>query len=178
MGRILRPKAAQLSGKKTNADEHNAFFYSLVSTDTAEMYYSTKRQQFLIQQGSVAFKVVTDLIGPQDKPQLLYSTQEKQLDLLAKVLSAGEAEAGEEVLPEDEDAIQQARKTCVWPRGEPRVPWHICPAPTAPISSSMPIEAARRRNHRSRKPLARRGPLNRNIPFYASGIECYVGSEQ
>jgi DNA excision repair protein ERCC-3 len=105
----LRPKAAQLSGKKTNADEHNAFFYSLVSTDTAEMYYSTKRQQFLIQQG-YAFKVVTDLIGPQDKPQLMYSTQEKQLDLLAKVLSAGEAEAGEEVLPEDEDAIKQAHK--------------------------------------------------------------------
>ena len=109
LGRILRPKAAQLSGKKTNADEHNAFFYSLVSTDTAEMYYSTKRQQFLIQQG-YAFKVVTDLIGPQDKPQLMYSTQEKQLDLLAKVLSAGEAEAGEEVLPEDEDAIRQAHK--------------------------------------------------------------------
>lgn len=109
LGRILRPKAAQLSGKKTNADEHNAFFYSLVSTDTAEMYYSTKRQQFLIQQG-YAFKVVTDLIGPQDKPQLMYSTQEKQLDLLAKVLSAGEAEAGEEVLPEDEDAIRRAQK--------------------------------------------------------------------
>jgi DNA excision repair protein ERCC-3 len=109
LGRILRPKAAQLSGKKTNADEHNAFFYSLVSTDTAEMYYSTKRQQFLIQQG-YAFKVVTDLIGPQDKPQLMYSTQEKQLDLLAKVLSAGEAEAGEEVLPEDEDAIRRAHK--------------------------------------------------------------------
>lgn len=109
LGRILRPKAAQLSGKKTNADEHNAFFYSLVSTDTAEMYYSTKRQQFLIQQG-YAFKVVTDLIGPQDKQQLMYSTQEKQLDLLAKVLSAGEAEAGEEVLPDDEDAIRKAQK--------------------------------------------------------------------
>ena len=109
LGRILRPKAAQLSGKKTNADEHNAFFYSLVSTDTAEMYYSTKRQQFLIQQG-YAFKVVTDLIGPQDKPQLMFSTQEKQLDLLAKVLSAGEAEAGEEVLPDDEDAIKHAHK--------------------------------------------------------------------
>ena len=53
---------------------------------------------------------MTDLIGPQDKPQLMYSTQEKQLDLLAKVLSAGEAEAGEEVLPEDEDAIRQAHK--------------------------------------------------------------------
>jgi|TARA_B110000261_G_scaffold26325_3_gene28970 DNA excision repair protein ERCC-3 len=61
LGRILRPKAAALaamaSGKevKVNAHDHNAFFYSLVSTDTEEMYFSTKRQQFLIQQG-YAFK--------------------------------------------------------------------------------------------------------------------------
>lgn len=42
-GRILRPKPR-------SEEEHNAFFYSLVSTDTSEMYYSTKRQQFLIDQ--------------------------------------------------------------------------------------------------------------------------------
>ena len=35
----------------------------------------------------------------------MYSTLEKQLDLLAKVLAAGDAEAGEEVLPEDEDDV-------------------------------------------------------------------------
>jgi DNA excision repair protein ERCC-3 len=38
------------------AEEFNAFFYSLVSKDTVEMYYSTKRQQFLIDQG-YSFKV-------------------------------------------------------------------------------------------------------------------------
>jgi superfamily II DNA or RNA helicase len=49
LGRILRPKAAALaamaSGKevKVSEDNHNAFFYSLVSTDTEEMYFSTKR---------------------------------------------------------------------------------------------------------------------------------------
>jgi hypothetical protein len=42
--RILRPKAR-------SQEEYNAFFYSLVSKDTQEMYYSTKRQQFLIDQG-------------------------------------------------------------------------------------------------------------------------------
>jgi len=31
--------------------EFNAFFYSLVSEDTHEMYYSGKRQQFLVDQG-------------------------------------------------------------------------------------------------------------------------------
>ena len=110
LGRILRPKAAALaamaSGKevKVSADDHNAFFYSLVSTDTEEMYFSTKRQQFLIQQG-YAFKVVTDLIGDGDKAQLKFSTREAQVELLEKVLRLGEAEAGEEVLPEDQDAI-------------------------------------------------------------------------
>jgi hypothetical protein len=47
-GRILRPKL--------RLDGYNAFFYSLVSKDTQEMYYSTKRQQFLIDQG-YSFKV-------------------------------------------------------------------------------------------------------------------------
>ena len=35
----------------------NAFFYTLVSTDTTEMFYSTKRQQYLVDQG-YTFKVV------------------------------------------------------------------------------------------------------------------------
>jgi len=42
-GRILRPKL-RLEG-------HNAFFYSLVSKDTQEMFFSSKRQQFLVEQG-------------------------------------------------------------------------------------------------------------------------------
>ena len=136
LGRILRPKAAALaamaSGKevKVNAHDHNAFFYSLVSTDTEEMYFSTKRQQFLIQQG-YAFKgtglshlthsasaiahttltllftilVVTDLIGEGDKAQLKYSTKETQVELLEKVLRLNDTEAGDDVLPEDADAL-------------------------------------------------------------------------
>lgn len=43
------------------AEEYNAFFYTLVSKDTQEMYYSTKRQQFLIDQG-YSFKVITNLL--------------------------------------------------------------------------------------------------------------------
>ena len=104
LGRILRPKAATV-GKKNESDDHNAFFYSLVSRDTSEMYFSTKRQQFLIQQG-YAFKIVPDLIGENDKVQLMYSTKASQLDLLAKSLDAGEAEAGEEVLDIDEDDLE------------------------------------------------------------------------
>lgn len=39
------------------AEEYNAFFYSLVSQDTQEMAYSTKRQRFLVDQG-YSFKVI------------------------------------------------------------------------------------------------------------------------
>ena len=42
-------------------EEFDAFFYTLVSKDTQEMFYSTKRQQFLIDQG-YSFKVITNLL--------------------------------------------------------------------------------------------------------------------
>lgn len=38
-------------------EEFSAYFYTLVSRDTQEMYYSAKRQQFLVDQG-YAFKVL------------------------------------------------------------------------------------------------------------------------
>jgi DNA excision repair protein ERCC-3 len=41
-------------------EEFSAFFYTLVSRDTQEMYYSAKRQQFLVDQG-YAFKVIPSL---------------------------------------------------------------------------------------------------------------------
>ena len=56
LGRILRAK------KGSNPNEVNAYFYSLVSQDTKEMAYSTKRQRFLVNQG-YAFKIITKLPG-------------------------------------------------------------------------------------------------------------------
>ena len=73
-------------------DSFNAFFYTLISRDTQEMFYSTKRQQFLVDQG-YAFKVITNLV-PDGQDELLYSTQRDQLDLLREVLTdATSAEA-------------------------------------------------------------------------------------
>jgi len=109
LGRILRPKARPAHLGPPGADEHNAFFYSLVSTDTVEMYYSAKRQQFLIDQG-YAFKVVTGLLEGQDRSQLEFADQKGQLDLLSKVLTAGEKEAGEEQLPEDDDDVTRNQR--------------------------------------------------------------------
>lgn len=62
LGRILRAKKSRAGNAP--ADEFNAFFYTLVSKDTQEMFYSTKRQQFLIDQG-YQFKVVTNLLDEQ-----------------------------------------------------------------------------------------------------------------
>lgn len=94
LGRILRPKPRA-------GQNFNAFFYSLVSTDTQEMFYSSKRQQFLIDQG-YAFKVITHL-GGMDKAKLDFETREEQLELLEAVLAANEADATEHLDVDDEE---------------------------------------------------------------------------
>ncbi|KAI8350705.1 DNA helicase [Mortierella sp. GBAus27b] len=97
LGRILR-------AKRRNDEGFNAFFYSLVSKDTQEMYYSTKRQQFLIDQG-YAFKVITNLDGMDQEQDLVYSTAEEQASLLHTVLLAQESEAdlNDDVEPDADD---------------------------------------------------------------------------
>ncbi|THH04323.1 hypothetical protein EW145_g5599 [Phellinidium pouzarii] len=85
LGRILR-------AKRRNDEGFNAFFYSLVSKDTQEMFYSTKRQQFLIDQG-YAFKVITHLDGLQTLPDLAYRMQDEQIELISSVLLANESDA-------------------------------------------------------------------------------------
>ncbi|KAF9967180.1 DNA repair helicase RAD25 [Mortierella alpina] len=97
LGRILR-------AKRRNDEGFNAFFYSLVSKDTTEMYYSTKRQQFLIDQG-YAFKVITNLDGMDQEQDLVYSTPAEQLSLLQTVLLAQESEAdlNDDVEPDADD---------------------------------------------------------------------------
>ena len=53
LGRILRPKPNE-------KDTYNAYFYTLISKNTKEMYHSHKRQQFLVDQG-YAFKIIKDI---------------------------------------------------------------------------------------------------------------------
>ncbi|KAJ1205252.1 hypothetical protein NDU88_000687 [Pleurodeles waltl] len=90
LGRVLRAKKGMV------AEEYNAFFYSLVSQDTQEMAYSTKRQRFLVDQG-YSFKVITKLAGMEEE-ELAYSTKEEQQQLLQKVLAASDLDAEEEVV--------------------------------------------------------------------------------
>lgn len=56
------------------AEEYNAYFYSLVSQDTQEMAYSTKRQRFLVDQG-YSFKVFSPLQHIINLQHLIVSTQ-------------------------------------------------------------------------------------------------------
>ncbi|XP_021857805.2 general transcription and DNA repair factor IIH helicase subunit XPB1 [Spinacia oleracea] len=104
LGRILRAKGRledRLAGGK---EEYNAFFYSLVSTDTQEMYYSTKRQQFLIDQG-YSFKVIESLQLPLDYGAEV-NDHELEMDLLNKVLRAKD-EMFEDVDVVSHDGLQQ-----------------------------------------------------------------------
>ncbi|EGW34385.1 DNA repair helicase RAD25 [Spathaspora passalidarum NRRL Y-27907] len=89
LGRILR-------AKRRNDEGFNAFFYSLVSKDTQEMYYSTKRQAFLVDQG-YAFKVITHLSGMEQLPDLAYASPRERRELLQQVLLKNEDAAGLEV---------------------------------------------------------------------------------
>ncbi|KAI9147509.1 DNA excision repair ERCC-3 [Paramyrothecium foliicola] len=78
LGRILR-------AKRRNDDGFNAFFYSLVTKDTLEMFYSSKRQAFLVDQG-YAFKVITKLAGLDQLPGLAFATQKERRELLQTTL--------------------------------------------------------------------------------------------
>lgn len=102
LGRILRPKSyTQTDG--SNRSSFNAFFYTLVSTDTQEMFYSAKRQQYLIDQG-YTFKIVTNLCERADMEakinNYIYSTPEKDRDLL-RILLTSDAEMEKEQRQED-----------------------------------------------------------------------------
>ncbi|KFY08105.1 hypothetical protein V492_06540 [Pseudogymnoascus sp. VKM F-4246] len=93
LGRILR-------AKRRNDEGFNAFFYSLVSKDTQEMYYSSKRQAFLVDQG-YAFKVITHLQGIENLPGLAFSTPAERRELLQNVMIQNEGAFDSEKIADD-----------------------------------------------------------------------------
>ncbi|TVY93452.1 General transcription and DNA repair factor IIH helicase subunit [Lachnellula willkommii] len=78
LGRILR-------AKRRNEEGFNAFFYTLVSKDTSEMFFSSKRQAFLVDQG-YAFKVITHLKNIETTPGLAFTTPKERRELLQNIL--------------------------------------------------------------------------------------------
>lgn len=93
LGRILR-------AKRRNDEGFNAFFYSLVSKDTQEMYYSAKRQAFLVDQG-YAFKVISHLNGLENLPGLAYATPMERRELLQDVMIQNEDSGDVEQIADD-----------------------------------------------------------------------------
>ena len=101
LGRILR-------AKRRNDEGFNAFFYSLVSKDTQEMYYSSKRQAFLVDQG-YAFKVITHLQGMDSLPNLGYSTPAERRELLQEVMLQNETRGDVEAVTDDLFGIRSTK---------------------------------------------------------------------
>lgn len=64
------------------------------------MYYSAKRQAFLVDQG-YAFKVITHLAGIENLKGLKFSTQSERLELLTHVMIQNEDKAGVEKIDGD-----------------------------------------------------------------------------
>lgn len=94
LGRILRPKINSMD------NDFNAYFYSLVSQDTQEMWYADKRQQFLIDQG-YAYKVVSLTEEIQRQNDLMFYKKEDQKTLLEKLLQARDMDDDLQIDPDD-----------------------------------------------------------------------------
>jgi len=100
LGRILRKKK-----QSSSKEEFDAFFYTLVSNDTREVYFTSKRQQFLIDQG-YSYKVISKLIADACDEDLLLNNVDDQITLLASVLHASE----EMEAVEETDGLEKAGK--------------------------------------------------------------------
>lgn len=117
LGRILRPKD---SGKN---DRFNAFFYTLVSKNTKEMFYAVQRQKFLTEQG-YAFQVIRELKfmgSEEEKKKLKMSTETEQHEMLSNLLSSSESKHLKETnIETDEDlkAMQAHQKNLTGASGE------------------------------------------------------------
>ncbi|KAH9412199.1 rad25-like DNA repair helicase [Ordospora pajunii] len=94
LGRILR-------AKRRNDPDFKVYFYSLVSKDTDEMFYSNKRQQFLVDQG-YTFSIITEIPEVYENERCVYRTRGQQKELLASVLLASERELESEESGEEE----------------------------------------------------------------------------
>ncbi len=102
LGRVSRPKVP--------GGVSHAIFYTLISTDTREKYFSTKRSRFLRDQG-YAFKVITSLADKTAAlPNALLTTDEAQEKFLIGLKSV-ELTAEEENVEVGDTAVKTKTKT-------------------------------------------------------------------
>jgi len=106
LGRILRKKPHAFD----STSKFNAFFYSLVSRDTQEMFYANRRQQFLVEQGYNYHVLRDESVSRMDDKSFVYSSDEAQLQLLKQVLESVRRGEGQEV-EEDDVALHDSSTT-------------------------------------------------------------------
>ncbi|EFC50312.1 predicted protein [Naegleria gruberi] len=128
LGRILRPKGGGLKNQQ-------AYFYTLVSQDTQEMFFSTKRQQFLINQG-YSFRVLPDIQkyyrqGANEMGLTLkhMNTKKEELDMLAIVKKAEDARGQEEKINVD-DEVEKSSSSLASISGGNEIYYHSYEAST------------------------------------------------
>ena len=83
LGRILRPKQ---STRTSGDSKFSAFFYTLVSTDTPEVYHNSKRQRYLVDQG-YNFKIIPDMLKEAEKMKDPCIDPKKMENILRKILT-------------------------------------------------------------------------------------------
>jgi DNA excision repair protein ERCC-3 len=99
---LLRAKSGN------NLDDYNAYFYSIISSDTREVYFSMKRRRYLIEQGYNYH--LLENIPPKDAQNLVYQKPEEIKQLLLNVLATDETEGDIEKIDDDVHLTQTVRK--------------------------------------------------------------------
>jgi DNA excision repair protein ERCC-3 len=147
MGRILRAKRRHEEGFRSR-------FYTLLSKDTDEVFFSTKRKRFLVDQG-YEFKVVTDIQqqieNTKDMSHYLCSSKKEQLELLKLVMQQSEEVGEDETVSADVDDIaglfQQKRV-------RPSVPESDKPKPFQRLTAEQKQKRDQNKErHKKRNPL-------------------------
>ncbi|OHT08545.1 hypothetical protein TRFO_22881 [Tritrichomonas foetus] len=94
IAKVLRPKTHRTG-------EHNAFFYTLVSEDTKEVFYMNKSRQFLIDEGLHVKTVQRYRSHSAIKQKLCCKTIEEQLELLKLCVTSDQNNGAFEILDEE-----------------------------------------------------------------------------
>merc|ERR1712146_783051 len=99
LGRILRPKQSTTT---SGDSKFSAFFYTLVSTDTPEVYHNARRQRYLVDQG-YNFKIIPDMLkeAMKMKDPSMNPTEEKTI--LRKIINKEYSERKDTDEDEDEN---------------------------------------------------------------------------
>lgn len=109
LGRILRPKQSTTT---SGENKFSAFFYTLVSTETPEIYHNSRRQRYLVDQG-YNFKIIPDMLHEAQQMEDPCMNPEEERKILRKILNK---EYSERKDTDDDDGSYDLQQIPVGPR--------------------------------------------------------------